>query len=89
MTYLATLKPGPKWWPGRPTRDQGLPIDRHIAAMLRLRDDGLLLAGGTLPSGAVALLATTDPHTARICIASDPAVAAGLFDAAVEPLTRY
>jgi len=57
--------------------------------MLRLRDDGLLLAGGTLRRGVLALLATDDPDIARICIAADPAVSSRLFRASIEPLMPY
>ena len=73
MTYLVLLEPGDRWWPTRATLDQGHPIEQHLMAMCRLRDDGLLIAGGTLlDGGAVALLRTSDERLARATIDTDP-----------------
>ena len=90
MTYLALLVPGDRWWPDRATLDQGHPIEQHLTAMRRLRDDGLLVAGGTLlDGGAVALLRTSDEALARSVIEADPAVGIGLLRPRLEQVTDY
>ena len=90
MTYLTWLEPGDRWWPDRATLAQGHPIEQHLTAMRRLRDDGLLVAGGTLPdSGAVALLRTSDEALARSVIDADPAVGSGLLHPRFYLLTDY
>lgn len=72
-----------------PTADEQRIVAEHFAYLVELRDRGVvILAGRTQESGdtfGLTIFEAVDEAAAREVMTSDPAVAAGVFDATLHP----
>lgn len=77
--YLFQYSPGPAWRAGVPMREQGL--GPHAAYMQQLQNQGRLFAGGAYvgADGGMAVVVAANMDEARAMLASDPAIASGIF----------
>lgn len=84
LLYLAIYRPGPAWFPGKPTNEQ--PLRDHARYMIELyRRDRLKFAGAFGDhSGGAAAFEADDDESARSIVAADPAVSMGVMTCTVQ-----
>lgn len=81
--FLFQYGPGPAWRSGAPMREQGL--GPHAAYMQMLQDEERLFAAGGYVNadGGMAIVRAADLEEASAMLAADPAIASGVFIAAL------
>lgn len=84
-TYLVIYRPGPKWLEGKSLGEQ--PLLEHGKYMLSLYIKGSMTQAGpfTDDTGGAALLVVNDESEAKVLVAEDPAVKAGIFAYEMHP----
>ncbi|HET6970242.1 MAG TPA: YciI family protein [Phenylobacterium sp.] len=77
--YICIYKAGPNWKVGQPPAAQDLRA--HGAYMMRLFNEGRLLAGGPLTDadGGLAIVRAATPDDAKAIFAVDPAIVNGVM----------
>jgi uncharacterized protein YciI len=91
MRYVALLRHGRSWTPGKSVYEQGQPIVDHLDSMRRRFDEGTLLLGGPFGDGrgGLAILDVVDEARATELMDKDPGVVAGVLAYELHPLLAY
>jgi uncharacterized protein YciI len=83
--YVVVYRPGPAWVAGKPSHQQKL--GGHLVFIRGALADGRLVAGGPFldGEGGMAIFRAASLEDARALIATDSAVATGVFAAELRP----
>jgi uncharacterized protein YciI len=87
-TFAVSFRAGPSWNPAQAPSEQKHFAD-HSANLRKLRQEGRIVLGGRFGEVGLVLLRARSEEEARALLAADPALAAGIFAAQVEPWSTF
>lgn len=86
--FAVEFRTGPGWVADKPAQEQAQ-FREHSANLRRLREAGLLILGARIAERGFIVLAAADEAAARAEIERDPAVQAGVFQFALNPMAVF